>query len=161
MSQNNGNSEATGFAIAAALLAFVGIFIYAVMVFIALVLSAVCFFAWDKERRIGRYTVTPLEARQFVARGMIGAFLALLFALFIDRMFGVRINPDYVLHIALAGYALGSLGVALMQAEEEEASSNLTILPPERQTLPPRKAPKTECPAEAFRFASWNDEAGR
>lgn len=164
MSQNNAKDELTAIAI---VFAFIGgmvmvaaIFFFALFAFIALVMTCICFFAWNSPLTIGTWTLGPDEARGFVYRGLIGAFLLAAFAVFVAVMFQIRITDEAVPYILLIGYTLGSLGleIAMAQDADQPAPPNQTIIPPGQQIAPPQDYTPPRVP---FRFASWDDEDGK
>ena len=160
MSSNSNNSaEVTGFAFVIAIIGIAGMFLFALAAFAALVLSVIAFFAWNKPLRLGKHTLMPEEARAFVRNGLIGAALAPVFCLFLELMFGIRINSDYLPQIVLGGYTLGSLGVEFLFEEEQQAAQAHDIVPLERlpAASPPQRMERP-APVEPFRFASWDDE---
>jgi len=164
MSQNNAKDELTAIAMVAA---FIGaaammmmIFAFAVLAFLALALTVVCLFAWNSPVTLGKWTLMPDEARGFVYRGLIGSLLLAAFSVFLAILFGIRIGDEAVPYILLGGYTLGSIGIEILRAQEQEdASSNQTLIPPSQQIAPPPQSPQP--PARPFRFASWDDEDGR
>lgn len=160
----NQNDEKSMAIMAVAFIATIGLilfaFIFAILAFISLLLTGVCLAAWEKEVRIGSWVLTPDEAHLFVYRGLAGAVLVPLFALFVQGVYGVRINPDFWLYFVLGGYALGSLGIELMMQSNEEASQGaVEVMPPPlpSTTAKPRIMPP-QPDAPPFRFARWDDE---
>lgn len=160
-SNNNDNSGmAAGFGLVVAVIGAMAIMAFFVFVFIAFVLTIVCFCAWNRPVTIGRWTLLPDAARSFVKRGLAGAFLLPAFCIFLELFFDIRINGEYLTHIIVGGYVLGSLGLEILWAEDgNEASSHQTVIPPSQQIAPPPR--EAEPPARPFRFASWDDEDGR
>lgn len=161
MSQNNAKDEVTViamiFAFIGAMAMFMMILAFAVLAFVALVLTVVCLFAWNSPLTLGKWTLMPDEARGFVYRGLIGSVLLAAFSVFIGIMFDIRIEDRAVPYILLGGYTLGSIGLEILAQEQGEAPHQ-TIIPPSQQIAPP-SAPQP--PAQPFRFASWNDEDGQ
>jgi hypothetical protein len=90
MSQNNNNDVLSGIALALAgfvvlaYIAFAILAILAILAFIAFVFTILCLCAWSSPMTIGNWTLTPMEARSFVRRGIFGATVLSLFCLFID-----------------------------------------------------------------------------
>lgn len=162
MSQNNAKDEVTViamiFAFIGAMAMFMMILAFAVLAFVALVLTVACLFAWNSPVTLGKWTLMPEEARGFVYRGLIGSVLLAAFSVFIGIMFDIRIEDRAVPYILLGGYTLGSIGLEIMMAQEQGDAPHQTIIPPSQQIAPPH-AP--ESPAKPFRFASWDDEDGR
>lgn len=161
MSSQNDDSKGMimVFAFVGAVFYMMAIFAMILFTFISLVLTVICFSAWNRPRRLGNHVLMPEEARNFVWRGINGAFLAPLFCIFLELFANIIINADYLPHIIVGGYALGSLGCAIVWAEEQSAiEPTQTIIPPSQQIAPLRSE---EPPRPPFRFASWDDEDGR
>lgn len=153
MSSNNNNSDAAGFAFVLAGLALFALLIYAVAAFMALVLTIVALFAWDKPLTLFGTTMAPQDARRFVYGGCIGAAVLPVFALFTSSFFGVVIAEWVWPHLFIGGYILGAyVGTdGLSDSQSTDAQTDVTPSP----ALPPPAAPAQP---EPFRFASWNDE---
>lgn len=164
MSNNNNNGEMMGIAIVAAIIGLAAIFLYAVAAFLALGLTVVAFCAWDKPRTIFGNVLTPAEARAFVGRGILGAILLPVFAVFCAAMFDLRIEDQYWPHIILGGYTLGSLGLAMMEADNQKPPQSFEGMTIEADPIRPTPPAQPQQPARgfdeqsAFRFASWDDE---
>lgn len=173
MANNNDNSGAAmaiGFVAAGALI--MGALLFALLAFASLVLTIVCFTAWNKPIQFFGGTITPKEARAFVRRGLIGACLVPAFAFFTCALFGVAIRPDFVIHLPIGGYALGSIVVTyhIEKAKAEAAQSAeamQAVITPQTsprasrtvEPLPPEYATEErETEREPFRFATWDDE---
>ena len=160
-SNNKNESDETG-----TITAFLGIgmimaavAIMAVLTVAAMVLTIVCFFAWNKPRRIGKLTIMPDDARAFVLRGIAGAFLIPASVAFLSLFLDLNIDWNFLPHLMLAGYVIASIGVEVLAAQEEQqggGSVYTSVQPqvpaPPAQRLLPRPDP------QAFRFASWDDE---
>lgn len=164
MASNNNSGEAMGFAIVVAIIGIAGLFMYALLAFVALLLTLVAFCAWTKPRKIFGSVLTPAEAHAFVGRGILGAALLPAFAVFCEVAFDIRIEDQYWPHLILGGYALGSLGLTMMLEDGKPAPENfegLTI-PGEvvspQQTAAPTPGPWSKPEPSAFHFASWDDE---
>jgi hypothetical protein len=162
MSSNNNENSAIAGAIA---LVVAGIYLLAIfalmaLIFVSLVLTILCFFAWNSPVTLGKWTLEPDEARGFVYRGLAGACLLPAFVVFLGVFFGVQINDDYALHTVLIGYALGSIGIDILVAlnSSEAAPPHQTIIPPSQRLAPPQEETPPRVP---FRFASWDDEDGK
>jgi hypothetical protein len=160
-SQNNDNSLAIAIGFIGAGVVILGIFIFAVAAFITFIFTILSLCAWNKPLRITKkLTIEPEEARAFVGRGLIGAFLLPAFVCFCILLFGLNVRPDAWNYIVIVGYIAGSLGVEIMMAEEsaQQADSVPLQLPPPsvqpRQNVPSRN----DTTRPPFRFASWNDE---
>lgn len=136
------------------------IFAFIIAAFASLVMTLVCFFAWSSPIRLGSWTLMPDAARSFVYRGLIGAGLLAAFCVFLAIGFAIKIEDWAVPYILLGGYTLGSIGLEILWAQEEDqpAPTNQTIIPPSQQIAPPQQY---EPPRVPFRFASWDDEDGR
>ncbi|PZU85746.1 MAG: hypothetical protein DI527_20925 [Chelatococcus sp.] len=163
MSQNNAKDELTAIAIVvsfiSAMMMFMVVIAFAILAFVALVLTGVALFAWTSPLTLGTWTLMPHEARAFVYRGLIGAVLAAALSVFMAILFKFWIEDQAVPYILLIGYTLGSIGVEIMNAQNASDAPGQTALPPEQHIAPP---PHTyQPPAKPFRFASWDDEDGR
>lgn len=172
MANNNDNSGAAmtvAVVVTGAMIA--GAFVFAILAFVSIVLTVVCFTAWNKPIQFCGETLTPEDARGFVRRGLVGAGLVPAFAFFASALFGVPIRPDFVIYLPIGGYALGSVVVTyhLEKAKAEAAQSEAAmqaLLPPQpvRQAhtiepLPSEYAEhKRQTEREPFRFATWDDE---
>ena len=162
-SNNNDNSGAAaiiGFALA--VVGAIAIFIFAVLAFIAFVLTILAIFAWNSPLTIGKWTLYPEEARSFVWRGIAGAAFIPAFALFVSVVFDVPIDWQYLNYMLLGGYVLGSIGVEIMAASEDEtAAPPAAYMPPSQQLPAPPRQSLPAPQAESCRFASWDDEEER
>lgn len=171
MSNNNEHSGAIlVFALVATAVAVMAAFAFAVLVFLSFLLTCFCLAAWNKPLTLFGHTLTPQEAREFVFRGIAGAFFLPCFALFTSGLFGYPIRPDFWLYLPLGGYALGSLviGYEIEKAKAEAAEKAVaaqTLLPPEPSAGPvqtidivPCVPSSAEAQPQQFRFATWDDE---
>lgn len=162
MSQQNDETKGMIMVIAfiAAALYALAVMAFIVMAFVSLALTCVCLFAWSSPLTIGTWTLDPKEARSFVYRGLIGSLVFAALAVFGAIMFNVWIKDEHAPYILLAGYTLGSLGIEILMAQDNQqaAPPNQTIIPPSQQIAPPQQH---EQPRKPFRFASWDDEDGR
>lgn len=161
MSSNNDNSGMMALAFVIGGLALIGMFIYAVLVFLALAFTIIAIIAWREPLTLFGETVTPEEARTFVARGIAGAILLPLFVAFCSVLFGFRVDPNVWNHLVLAGYALGSLGIGIAEAQQQEEerkrqAARQALLPPQPPPPPSPVLPRQE--AEPFHYARWDDE---
>lgn len=162
MSQRN--DEASGLAMAFAFVGVAALFmaaiIFALLAFAALVLTVLSFIAWNRELKIGTLIITPDEARQFVKRGIIGAFVLPAFVAFAAMLFGLKVDPDFWFYIVIAGYSLGSVGIAILEAQEAErqASAGASMMVPQPPPVPLKPQPVASETPPPFRFASWDDE---
>ncbi len=149
-------ATAVGFIVAGAVA--LAMMVFAVLAFIAFVLTILSIVAWNSPLRLGKWTIEPEEARSFVRRGLVGAWLVPVFALFCEFFLNVQINWDYLAYLILGGYVAGSIGLEIMFAKENQQVTMNTNPPPvERMPAPPQRylAPP---PQEQFRFATWDDE---
>lgn len=163
MSQNNAKDELYTVGV---IFAFIGaaamvmvIFAFAVLAFVALVLTVVCLFAWTSPLTLGTWTLMPHEARAFVYRGLIGSGLSMAFTIFLIILFRIQVEDWAIPYILLGGYTLGSLGIELLNAQSGGDAPGQTVLQPEQHIAPPPQP--YQPPAKPFRFASWDDEDGR
>lgn len=154
-SRNDNSGEMMGIAIVVTMLAFAFLFVYAILLFIAFVLTILAVLAWNNPLTIGSYTVEPREARLFVKRGLIGMVGLPVFAAFCQALFSFQIEETIWPHLFLGGYVLGSI-VLEMMAEENQQETIHSPSPP--QMPAPQEPPRPLPPAEPFRFASWDDE---
>ena len=152
--ENQGMLFGAGLAIMAAL-------IFAIMAFIAIILTVLALFAWNRPLRIGSLVVQPDEARSFVYRGLIGAVVLPAFIAFATALYGVAVDWDsYLFHILLLGYVGGSLGLEMLFADAQPPHAEGEIIHPpiERQITPPRPQQLPPPQSPPFRFASWDDD---
>lgn len=165
MSQNN---ETNGMAFALAIFCtaafFMAAFILAVGAFISFVFTILCLCAWNQPLTMGKFTITPEEARPFVYRGLAGAFIVPAFVVFCVVVFNIYIRADVLPYLIMGGYVGGSLGIQILIEQEREANKAAQgeIIPPHVFTQPPepQAMPRPERPP--FEYASWDDEeAGR
>lgn len=164
MSSSKPNDEITALAIVAGMagivvMAIAAIF-FAVLAFLAVVFTVLCLWAWDEPLTLGKFTIQPEEARAFIIRGLIGMVTLPLFAAFCAVLFKFPIHGPVWPYLFFGGYVLGSIGIEILMAQEEQnAPPTITlpaqhIEPPQRAVLPP--------PSPApFRYASWGDEEAR
>ena len=161
MSSNNNNENyGAGLALAFVMAAIVLLVVvaYVVLSLAALVFTVLCFCAWERPIAIGSLTIEPHEAKAFVLRGVLGAIALPIVCACVAGMFEVRIQPDFWIHIIIAGYAIGSLGIALlMEQDAANTATHVEIIPPQQIPAPqaPAQPPRQPVP---FRFASWDDE---
>lgn len=182
------NSEVNGTAFAIAIVCAVGFMImaaiFALAAFAALVLTVLCIIGWKDGITIGDLTIEPHEARAFIGRGVIGAIIVPVFALFAGALFGTGVNAEAWPYIFVGGYTAGSVGVEYLMAEERKKTEAAAAqyLPPLPVVSPPPAAAPTKhpcgqanCPLlaatkdyaraapeeRAFQFASWDDEEVR
>lgn len=172
MQNDKDNGAMLGFALIITMATFLFAFVFVIITFLSIIMTGVCILAWNKPVTLFGQTITPQEAHEFVARGLLGAALAPCFALFASGLFGFQIRQDYWVFIVLGGYALGSLVIEyhMEKAKAEaaqQAAAMQALLPPEQPSQPVRTidarasiAPVSEKQAqpEPFRFATWDDE---
>ena len=158
-SNNNDSGAGTGIALVLAFIGAMAIMFAVFLAFLAFIFTVIAILAWNNPLRLGKVVVTPEEARGFVGRGIVGAIGLPAFAAFCEVFLQVSINWDYLMHMMVGGYTLGSLGVEIMMADDERFAAPVTYIPPEPQ-LPPRPSLPAPEP-QPFRFASWDDEEGR
>ncbi|MBN9033804.1 MAG: hypothetical protein BGO05_21405 [Rhizobiales bacterium 63-7] len=162
-SNNNDNGAGMAVAIVCALIGAAAIFLFAILAFVAFVLTILAIFAWNSPVTLGKWTLHPHEARAFVGRGILGAVLVPTFVLFVQVVFTIPVEWQYLNYMLLIGYVLGSIGIEIMMADQEGTSTPpaTTYIPPAPQLpAPPKPSPQTS-EAEPFRFASWDDEEER
>ncbi|MBP0615695.1 hypothetical protein [Jiella mangrovi] len=151
-------------------LAFIGIFLFAVLAFLAVIMTILALCAWMKPLKLGSITVEPHEARLFIYRGLAGAVLVPAFVVFSAILIGFKINPDWWFYMVVGGYVVGSVGIAILEAsnEDEDKAEDAPPMPAPSALEPParvrhegREPVRMKGPArsaEPFRFASWDDE---
>ena len=159
---SNRNDATQGASMALLALGLVGIVLFVVGAFLALVLTVVALFALERPITILGHTITPRDATRFLVCGVIGAALAPAFVMFADSLLELGVDWSYWPYIVLGGYTLGSLGITAL-AEEMEEANGVTEQRLSTPPLPPpaaqRHAPKT--PSRPFDFASWDDDEVR
>ncbi|XHB98202.1 hypothetical protein ABWH97_07660 [Nitratireductor sp. ac15] len=130
----------------------------AIAAFLALIFTVLSLIAWNKPLKISRWIYTPHEARWFVYRGLIGTFMLPFFAGFCSILFDLTIPHEWWGYIYLAGYVLGSVGIAMMfdLGPQEEAHPSLptAVEPPKKYMELPASRPDPK----PFEYASWDDE---
>lgn len=161
MSQKNDETTAIAMVMAfagAAVLMFFAV-IVAIAAFAAFVLTILCLLSWNKPLRIGKLVFMPHESRAFVLFGLSGSLLLPSFILFASLFLNIYINWDYLPHIILGGYILGSFGfMSLLGQETQEAVPPSQYTPAHPQLpAPPQRTQAHQSP-DRFRFASWDDE---
>jgi hypothetical protein len=139
------------------------VFIVMALTFLAFVLTIFALVAWNERLQIGNTVIEPWEARAFVKRGLLGAFLLPFFLAFMDIVFGAAINWQHWFYFMLFGYVAGSVGIEILIAQENQEAATPLYQPPFQQSMvapppAPQALPAPAKPAEPFRFASWDDE---
>lgn len=180
MSSNNNNNEgmalAMGIALIGTVVVLMAALIFALIVFASFVLTIFCLMAWNQPFTLGKLHITPDEAREFVARGLLGMVLLPVFALFSAILFQFWIRPDFWPYLIVGGYALGSLGLEILLAEEQpvQVMPAPMALPPTingvAERMPPHgpagsspnapsgSASQSRPDVPPFRYASWDDD---
>ncbi|TCI00185.1 hypothetical protein EJV46_05925 [Roseococcus sp. SYP-B2431] len=157
MSQkNNDGGAGMGALFILVIIAATRIFIYAIAVFVSLGLTLIYLVALSGPLRLGKWYITPAEAKSFILRGVIGAATAPLLAVFVASIFGERIPSGAWIYIILGGYALASVGFDMLVQEEGGGQAVEYIPRQEDAALPPPASRPPQPPP--FRFASWDDE---
>lgn len=162
MSSRNNETDGAIFTISIALtVAFIMFaLIYALLLFGALLLTiwAVC--AWNDPVTVFGQTMEPHEARAFIGRGILGAVALPVFVAFCAVLFKLDVKDAYWVHFMLGGYAVGSLGIEILIAQEKEKrAAQVEFLPPPINVTPPTPTVVRQQPAQPFTFATWDDEA--
>lgn len=164
MSSNN-NNDSSGIAIVFGLLAAAAyVLLIAAAVFVmvtTVVLTIIAIMAWNRPLRFHKWVITPAEARDFIKRGLVGAYVLPMLLAAGDLLFGWNINWNYLFYFMLGGYCAGSVGLEMLFGDEEREGPLFEYLPPQQDVLPPPPA-RASLPApkpEPFRFAEWDDEA--
>lgn len=170
---NNNEASAAGATIGfiAAGMFFVAAAAFAIGLFISILLTLWCLYAWNEPRTLFGQTTTPEEARGFVYRGLAGMVIAPVFAAFAAALLHFRIQDDWWGYLILAGYAIGSVGIGIeiekaKAAAAQQAADQRALLPPEParslRTIDAAPIRQPVQPAqdgqESFRFATWDDE---
>lgn len=161
MSQKNDENTmiAFGFAVIVAAIAVAALFLMALMAFVALIFTVLCLCALDEPLKIWRVTIHPHEARAFLLRGVAGAVLLPVFILFCAVLFSLDVNWNYLVHIILVGYSLGSVGVEILMADIQDEDADPPATLPHAQVSPPEPQRALPAPPHApFGYASWDDE---
>lgn len=165
MSQKNDNSEAAGvIGLVGAGMIIMAAVLFAVVAFFAIVLTVIAFFAWDKPRRIGKFTIQPHEARAFVYRGIIGAIAVPACTIFACILFDQNLNLEqWFFYLALGGYSFGSvvIGMAEAQGQSEEEQESFTPPAPAQKGRALVTQDRQATRKEEFTFATWDDEDAR
>lgn len=157
MSNNNDNSGTMALAFVVAICAFAGMFIYAFAAFLAAQFTLLAFVAWFRPLTLFGETVYPHEARAFVRNGVIGTIMLPVFVAFASALVKFKVSDEIWPHIFIIGYILGSVGVELVKAEEEQKAAKMREINPPADRLPP---PSNDSKADPkpFQFAEWEDE---
>lgn len=73
-------------------------------------------------------------------------------------------NSDYIIYLIVGGYSFGSVGLCLMEAQEQQKAEQAARMMEIRQQIKPPVQTQKVLPrpqAEPFRFASWDDDEER
>lgn len=150
------NGMAAIFAVVGAGVIVLGMFVFAIMVVLAAVLTLVALVAWFKPLTLFGETVQPEEARWFVYRGVIGMIGVPAFVAFCAALYGLHIDEEVWAWLYLGGYVVGSVGIEALKAINE--NETVAVEPPSPSPLPPKQIEAHPLPkADPFRFASWED----
>jgi hypothetical protein len=165
---NDGGGAVIVLAIVGVILYFTFLFLFALGVFAAVILTILCLLAWNRPLRFFGYVLEPHEARVFVGRGIAGMILVPLFAAFAGWFFEFQVPPELWSYLIIGGYALGSVGVEYQNAKHGEerlfVRGNDVVsmsLPPQApvRVLPSNRARPEVSPEDTgFEFATWDDE---
>lgn len=154
MASNNDNS--TEIAVGIALVAFVGIFFFALLIVATFILTLIAFYCWNEPHKFGKKTITPRMARGFVFGGLAGAVLLPVSIGLADAMFQLGLDWDrLVIYFIVGGYIAGAYIVDDI-IDESEAAQEI-IVPLQRLPQQPSSANPPQ-PDQPYRFASWDDE---
>lgn len=161
MQNRNSPEEAMGWMIFAGV-AMAAIAFLVVGAIIALMLTLVCFWAWNEERELFGEKITPHEARTFVTCGIVGGVIgAILGAVADANSRGEDIAP----WLAIGGYMFGSLGYAgLLGMQHEREEKERALQAEERRYMQIHQSPPAREAREPFHdyeYASWDDEEPR
>jgi hypothetical protein len=166
------NDEASAYGVVLAVLVFAAMFMFALVVFISLLLSIAALFDWLKPDTMKPLIFEPKEAREFIEGGLAGAVLVPLFAVFSIWFLGLEFKQgglqEGLFYLATGGYAYGSLWLASLDDDESEKPAARPALP-QAPVKPPLKAPVKAPPQKQlsapnvvpFKFADWDDEGKR
>lgn len=160
MSNNNNDGGAfVGLALTFAALYIIGLVMYALACFVALILTIIAFLSWDEPLVVfGQEICNPHEAHIFVGSGVIGAAGLTAFVLFCSFLFGFRFQDEWLFYLLTGGYSFTSITVswnlaeAQTQARQADTTNVIEHVPAPAPSLPPAPQP--------FQYASWEDEAG-
>jgi hypothetical protein len=162
------NDETSAYAAVFAFIAFVAMFMFAAVVFLALIYTILALFDWLMPGKEKPLVFEPEAAREFIERGLTGAVLLPLFVAFSSWFLDFEFRQEGLLYLVAGGYAYGSLGVEWLTDEEEEKPAAPPSLP-QAPAKPPLKAPVKAPPQKQlsgpnvvpFKFADWDDEGKR
>ena len=131
MSSNNDNGNYAGVTVAAifVVMAAFGVFIFALVSFLVLLLTILALLAWNKRLDIGVIALDPDDARGLVYCGLAGMILLPLFVVFCQLLIGFEFNSEYWLYVFIGGYDLGANAFLLMPDDSDETTSLAKRLP--------------------------------
>jgi len=159
------NNEAQGMAVALGLIGaaffFAAMIVFAVAAFLALVMTLVAFYAWDKPRKVFGETIYPHEARAFVYGGVAGTFLLPVFAVFAALLFKFQIPEHIWPYLFIGGYVGGSIGIAYLQEQAKAQGAHFNPPADVKPSVPPSPTASLGGPRPPFEYASWDDEERR
>ncbi len=165
---SNKNDEVTGFllvfAFVGAMLTMFIVVIYAIAVVLSAALTILAFLTWNKPKETGDGVLTSEQARFFVGAGLVGAVSLPFFIGLCSGLLQMHVPDEYFIHIVLAGYAFGSIGLTILAAKDGVFDS----APPAKPLSPPIDAEKHDLPGPeywnvpasppSFHYATWDDE---
>jgi MFS family permease len=166
MSQNSGGGGGIGALGALLLIGYIlvwlavgiGLVLYAILSFCALIMTVICLFAWNRPRRFFHLGIVPIQARGIICFGIIGAILFPVFGLYLEWLFDTTLPGWLWFHMFLGGYALGAHyfweGESFDARQVEQYYLDAT---PEYLPLPPPKAALPAPPKKPFEYADWTD----
>lgn len=130
------------------------VLIYAMAVFLSLLLTVVAIFAWNKPVNLFGAIAEPAHARAFVGGGLFGMIALPTFVGFCVLVLQIEVAEWAWLHFFLGGYALGSLGInALIDGQPDAAQPDQVVLPPLQEAPDIKPAQQTK----DYPFADWLD----
>lgn len=164
MSQNNGGG---GIGALGALLLIgyilvwlavgIGVILYSIISFCALIVTMICLFAWNRPRRFFHLGIMPIQARGIICFGIIGAILLPAFGLYLEWLLETTLPGWLWFHLFLGGYALGAH--YFWEGETFSADQASRYYPGDApEYLPPPPLALPAPPEKSFEYASWNDE---
>lgn len=138
----------------------IALFVFALMVFVATILTGLCFLAWNRPLKLGSAVLEPEQARAFVHRGVLGAIAVPAFFLFSRALFGWDdvIDGSYLFYGMIGGYCIGAFWPMFMDDAGGPSAPFVdpaTTKPQGISSDPPRAPARGPDP---FDFARWDDE---
>lgn len=160
------DDDNTGLAAVGGVLAMAGLFLFAVLAFIALIFTILALIAlFIRPIRIGSFAMSAEQAERFLFWSVVGAIILPVFSLFCEWFFDFQIRDKLWFYIVVGGYVLGWIAMELHDEEEQKKQQQAAALRPRpippapQRPSPPRGLPRPQ--AEIFRFARWDDEERR